>query len=77
MGNYVETDVKTSHLAKSKYIDRIDIQARKIKKEERYQEKEECTVQMKSAVVANASVSKFHSGYILTFWSPCSRLARQ
>jgi len=43
MGNYVETDVKTSHLAKSKYIDRTDIQARKIKKEERYQEKEECT----------------------------------
>ena len=63
MGNYVETDVKTSHFAKSKYINRIDIQARKIKKDI----KKRKNVQMKSAVEANARVSKFHSGYILTF----------
>jgi len=42
MGNYVETGVKTSHLAKFKYVNRVDIHARKIKKEERYQEKQEC-----------------------------------
>jgi len=41
MGNFVETGVKTSHLAKFKYIKRIDIKARKIKKEERYQGKKE------------------------------------
>jgi hypothetical protein len=38
-GNYVERDVKTSHLAKFKYINRIDKKARKIKEEETYQEK--------------------------------------
>jgi hypothetical protein len=42
-GKYVEIDVKTSHLAKFKYINRIDISARKIKKQERYQEKKEYT----------------------------------
>jgi len=41
MWNYVETGVKTSHLAEFKYINRIDIQTRKVKKEERYQEKKE------------------------------------
>lgn len=35
-----------SHLAKFRYINRIDIQARKIKKEERYQEKKECTYEI-------------------------------